>query len=50
MRALHSSSALAVNFFDYWTDRDKTPILSALGIDSEAGIHWTSKRNSIQGL
>ena len=37
MRALHSSSALAVNFFDYWTDRDKTPILSALGIDSEGG-------------
>ena len=37
MRALHSSSALAVNFFDYWTNRDKTPILSALGIDSEGG-------------
>ncbi len=37
MRALHSSSALAVNFFDYWTDRDKTPLLSALGIDTEDG-------------
>ena len=37
MKALHSSSALAVNFFDYWTDRDKTPILSALGIDPEDG-------------
>ena len=37
MRALHSSSALAVNFFDYWTNRDKSPILSALGIDSEGG-------------
>ena len=37
MRALHSSSALAVNFFDYWTDRDKTAILSALGIDPEDG-------------
>ena len=36
MRALHSSSALVVNFFDYWTDRDKAPILSALGIDSAA--------------
>lgn len=36
MRALHSSSALAVNVFDYWTDRDKTPILSALGIGFEA--------------
>ncbi len=37
MLALHSSSALALNFFDYWTDRDKTPILSALGIDSQGG-------------
>ena len=36
MRALHSSSALAVNFFDHWTDRDKSPLLSALGI-SPAG-------------
>ena len=32
MRALHSSSALVVNFFDHWTDRHKTPLLSALGI------------------
>ena len=37
MKALHSSSALAVNFFDYWTGRDKTPILSALGIGPEDG-------------
>ncbi len=37
MLALHSSSALAVNFFDYWTDRDKTTVLSALGIDPEDG-------------
>ena len=37
MRALHSSSALAANFFDYWTDRDKTPLLSAFGIDSDSG-------------
>ena len=34
MRALHSSSALAANFFDYWTDRDKAPLLAALGIES----------------
>ena len=34
---MHSSSALAVNFFDYWTDRDKTPLLSALGINPEGG-------------
>ena len=33
MKALHSSSALVANFFDYWTDRDKAPLLSALGID-----------------
>ena len=31
MGALHSSSALVVNLFDYWTDRDKSPLLSALG-------------------
>ena len=37
MRALHSSSALAVNFFDYLTERQETSILSALGIDPEAG-------------
>jgi hypothetical protein len=30
MRALHSSSALAVNFFDYWVDRDTTPLTRAL--------------------
>ena len=32
MRALHSSSALAVNFFDYWTDRDAAPLSAALGV------------------
>ena len=37
MRALHSSSALAVNLFDYWTGRDKTPLLAALGIGPETG-------------
>ena len=35
MRSLHSSSALAANFFDYWTDKDKTMLLSALGIDAD---------------
>jgi hypothetical protein len=29
--ALHSSSALAVNFFDYWRHRDKSALASALG-------------------
>src|SRR4051812_48580589 len=29
--ALHSSSALAVNVFDYWRHRDKSPLAVALG-------------------
>ena len=37
MKALHSSSALVVNFFDYWTCRDRTPLILALGIDPEDG-------------
>ena len=37
MRAPHSSSALVVNFFDYWTERDKIPILTALGTDPQSG-------------
>lgn len=32
LKALHSSAALAVNFFDYWIDRDCAPLLEALGI------------------
>ena len=35
MRALHSSSALVANFFDYWTDREMAPLLSAMGICPE---------------
>lgn len=31
MRALHSSSALAVNVFDYWSTRDAGLLLSCLG-------------------
>ena len=34
MKALHSSSALVANLFDYWTSRDKTVLLSALEIDA----------------
>jgi hypothetical protein len=30
--ALHSSSALAVNFFDYWTTRDRESLAAALGL------------------
>ena len=42
MRALHSSSALVVNLFDYWADRDMTPILLALGIvpDGEMSLDF----------
>ena len=43
MKALHSSSALVANFFDYWTDEDdKTPLLKALGIyaSSAASLHY----------
>ena len=33
MKALHSSSALVVNFFQYWRDQtDKSPLLNALGL------------------
>ena len=35
MKALHASSALVVNFFDYWTDKPKAPLLSALEIDAD---------------
>lgn len=34
MRAAHSSSALAVNVFDYWVDRDCRPLQQALGMDA----------------
>ena len=34
MRALHSSSALAVNVFDYWTSRDPAPLGRALELGS----------------
>ena len=37
MRALHSSSAVAVNLFDHWTGRDKNLILSALGFQPDPG-------------
>jgi len=36
MRALHSSSALAVNFFDAWVGVDGAPLMKILDLDSEA--------------
>lgn len=35
MKALHSSSALAVNVFDNWVERDKGPLQRALGLERE---------------
>lgn len=35
MRSLRSSSALAVNFFDYWRYRDLSPLAGALGIPGD---------------
>ena len=32
MQALHSSSALACNFFEYWRRRDPAPLANALGL------------------
>ncbi len=37
MKALHSSSALVANFFDYWTNKDSTILLAAMEIDSGKG-------------
>lgn len=33
MKALHSSAALAVNFFDYWTNGSPDLLLTALGLE-----------------
>lgn len=33
MKALHSSAALAVNFFDYWADREPDVLLRALRLE-----------------
>lgn len=37
MRALHSSSALVANLFDYWTAKDMKPLLAALGMEYVGG-------------
>ena len=50
MKALHSSSALVVNFFDYWTDRNKIPILTALGIDLKGEISLDFEAHYPTGL
>ncbi len=41
MRALHSSSALAVNVFDTWMDRNASPLLSVLNLEpGEVDVHF----------
>lgn len=35
MMALHSSSALAVNFFEYWSSTDQTALKQVLALDSD---------------
>ncbi len=37
MRALHSSSGLAVNVFDYWALRESLPLTKALEVEDAAG-------------
>jgi hypothetical protein len=44
MRSLRSSSALAVNFFDYWRYRPLAPLTAALGLDGEfVEFHFEQK-------
>ena len=43
MRALVSSSALAVNFFDAWRDADKVALSEALGTPPIAGLEFEFK-------
>jgi hypothetical protein len=41
MRALHSSSALAVNVFGTWVDRNASPLLSVLNLEpGEVDVHF----------
>jgi hypothetical protein len=44
MCALHSSSALAVNVFDYWRNKDSTLLASALGIKGPLTIEGFEKK------
>jgi hypothetical protein len=44
MRALHSSSALAVNVFDFWSARDLDRVLAALGVQGRGtGLSFDEK-------
>lgn len=37
LKALHSSAALAINVFDYWTSRSPHPLQKALGLEDAIG-------------
>ena len=43
MQALHSSSALACNVFDFWRKRDATPLAEALGLARPIEISFEQK-------
>jgi len=44
MCALHSSSALAVNVFDYWRNKDASPLALALGIPAPIAVEAFEKK------
>jgi hypothetical protein len=43
MRALHSSSALGVNAFEYWRFLDAAPLTKALGVDPIARLEFEGR-------
>jgi hypothetical protein len=48
--SLGSSAALVVNVFDYWRERDATPLLRALGVAVSAGATLTLEEPLPTGL
>ena len=50
IQALHSSSALACNWFDYWRGRDTTPLARAFGDRGMAFAALLLNRNFQQAL
>lgn len=50
MNAVHSSSALACNFFDYWRSREKTALARAMGIKEIDSVEFEKKfRTGMKG-
>ncbi len=51
MKALHSSSALVANFFEYWRTGDKNMVISALGFaPGDYGLHFEKTYKKPEGL